>query len=65
MKTFQKCDKLHDEKKKKDIQISVLFSVTALLVGEKLPPEAEIDVSYLLNIIWINQKMAICRMLGY
>lgn len=25
--------------------ITIMFSLTALLVGEKLPPEAEIDVS--------------------
>lgn len=30
--------------------ISLLFSVTALLVGEKLPPEAEIDVS---DLFWL------------
>lgn len=29
----------------------LVISVTALLVGEKLPPEAEIDVSDQLNIM--------------
>lgn len=33
-----------------------IISVTALLVGEKLPPEAEIDVSHhvLLIIYWVR-----------
>lgn len=37
----------------------VWFSVTALLVGEKLPPEAELDVSDIFprSRIWINQIM--------
>lgn len=29
----------------------ILFSVTALLVGEKLPPEAELDVSPPINVL--------------
>lgn len=51
---------------------SVLFSVTALLVGEKLPPEAEIDVSDLfLNITVYGLtsmcvfKLAICWVFGH
>lgn len=32
---------------------SIVFSLTALLVGEKLPPEVEIDVSSLLKILLI------------